>query len=97
LYHEKSQNIWGTHFVKAVGGMELIALDHQEPKRQQLMPPTESKSQLPMPILTIISLFFNVELMQQSLASFELDTEKMPLGKLQREHILKASFGLIKI
>src|SRR4051812_48869796 len=85
-------------------GMDLIEMDVDDSKikTKQNLDPTESKSKLPLPIREAIGLFFDVDLMKQQLAEFEvlialiyltfsifqLDTEKMPLGKMSRRQIL---------
>lgn len=57
---------------------------------QEELNPIDSKSNLPKEILNVISLIFDLNLFKQQMQEFELDTEKLPLGKLSRAHIMNA-------
>lgn len=46
-----------------------------------------SKSKLDIRVQEIVKTFFNVQDIRRALASMEIDTQKMPLGKLSRAHI----------
>ena len=47
-------------------------------------------SKLEAPIQDLIKLIFNVKAMKKQLVEFELDLEKMPLGKLSKTQLTKA-------
>lgn len=74
LFFEKSQNRWGYDFEKVPGGMELIEMevDDNEANQIQTLDPADSKSLLPIQTRSIISLFFDIELMIKQMAEFEV-------------------------
>ena len=49
-----------------------------------------NSSKLAKPVQDLIKLIFDVKAMKQSLAEFDLDLEKMPLGKLSNEQLKRA-------
>ena len=49
-----------------------------------------SRSKLDKSIQELISLIFDIEQMKKTMIEFEIDTEKMPLGKLSRKQIESA-------
>lgn len=49
-----------------------------------------SQSNLDKAVQELICFIFDVQLMQRAMKQFELDAEKMPLGKLSKEHIAEA-------
>ncbi|KAI1724104.1 poly(ADP-ribose) polymerase, regulatory domain-containing protein [Ditylenchus destructor] len=49
-----------------------------------------SKSLLPKQIKNLIAMIFDIDAMTATMKEFEIDMEKMPLGKLSRKHILNA-------
>lgn len=51
-------------------------------------------SKLDKPVQDLIKMIFDVKAMKQSLVEFELDLEKMPLGKLSNDQLKKA-YGLL--
>jgi len=50
----------------------------------------KTKSKLKLEIQDLIKLIFNVKAMKKALVQFELDLEKMPLGKLSKTQLKKA-------
>ena len=60
------------------------------------------RSTLPKSIQELISMIFDIEQMKRTLIEFEIDTEKMPLGKLSRKQIetgysiLTEALGMLK-
>lgn len=47
----------------------------------------DNKCSLAMPVQTLITTIFDIDVMKRTLLEFELDTEKMPLGKLSKRQI----------
>ncbi|ODN00096.1 Poly [ADP-ribose] polymerase [Orchesella cincta] len=90
-YKEKTGNVWGTKFVKKPGCYIVLDIDYgqSEQEQKQLIPSLEN-SRLPLPVQSLISLIFDVNIMKQTLMEFELDMEKMPLGKISRKQLLEA-------
>ena len=58
--------------------------------KAESLDPSASSSKLNEAILRVLSLIFDVNLYNQQMRQFELDTDKLPLGKLSRAHILNA-------
>ena len=50
----------------------------------------KTPSKLDKPVQDLIKLIFDVKAMKQSLKEFELDLEKMPLGKMSNEQLKRA-------
>ena len=48
------------------------------------------ESKLPSQVQDLMKLIFDVKAMKKSLVEFELDLEKMPLGKLSHDQLKKA-------
>ncbi|XP_076264902.1 poly-(ADP-ribose) polymerase [Rhynchophorus ferrugineus] len=91
LYLEKSGNEWENHhqFVKVPGKMYPIDVDYGSEAAMNL-DIVESDSKLPKPVQNLVKLVFDVKQMNKLLLEFELDTEKMPLGKLSKKQIQSA-------
>lgn len=82
LYEEKTGNMWELrhNFHKIPGLMYPIDVDYGEEEKQNL-DIVESESSLPEPIQNLIRMIFDVNSMKKLMLEFELDTEKMPLGR----------------
>ncbi|XP_072398728.1 poly [ADP-ribose] polymerase [Diabrotica undecimpunctata] len=95
VYEEKSGNAWGRrhNFKKIPGRMYPIEMDYGEEEAQKL-DIVESESKLHPRVQDLIKIMFDVNTMQKLMLEFELDTEKMPLGKLSKAQIQKA-FGVL--
>ncbi|KAF5303926.1 hypothetical protein FQA39_LY01711 [Lamprigera yunnana] len=87
-YEEKSGNSWyeRENFVKVPGKMYPVDLDYGEDD-DKLQIDTDIPSKLAKPIQDLIQLIFNVDNMKQVMKEFELDMEKMPLGKLSKTQL----------
>lgn len=98
LFLEKSKNDWSERdrFVKRPGGLDLVEMEFDEKASvgKVNLNANASKSTLPMPIKEIISLFLDPKLLKDAFLEFDLDVQKMPLGKLSRNHILNA-YGVL--
>ncbi|KAI6242060.1 Poly [ADP-ribose] polymerase [Aphelenchoides fujianensis] len=94
LFHEKSLNLWCNvdNFEKHPGAMALVEMEYNPDavKLEPKLDPNESKSELPLPVREALSLFFDVEQMTRQMQEFELDTQRMPLGRLSKRTILQA-------
>ncbi|XP_022914189.2 poly [ADP-ribose] polymerase [Onthophagus taurus] len=90
LYEEKSGNQWENrnHFVKVPGMMYPIDVEYVEDNKMEI--DTEVPSKLDTPIQDLIKFIFDINSMKNVMLEFELDTEKMPLGKLSKKQIQKA-------
>lgn len=93
LYLDKTGNSWnfGKNFVKQPLKMYPIDVDYgQDENVKKLDTDSSIKSKLSVPVQDLIKLIFDVEQMKKTLLEFELDTEKMPLGRLSKKQLQKA-------
>lgn len=90
LFEEKTGNKWKNreHFVKVPGAMYPIDIDHGDEKIASL--DSDIKSNLQKPIQDLMRLIFDVSEMKKVMLEFEIDMDKMPLGKLSKKQIDKA-------
>lgn len=84
LYNEKSGNMWESRdrFVKVPGRMYPIDVDYGEEETQKF-DIVEAESKLHPSVQDLIKMIFDVNSMKKLMLEFELDTEKMPLGKFK--------------
>lgn len=96
LFEEKSGNCWQTreHFVKVPNRMFPIELDHGDEEIASL--DSDIKSNLQESIQNLMRLIFDVANMKKVMLEFEIDMEKMPLGKLSRKQIQEA-YGVLTV
>uniref|UniRef100_A0A336MUR8 Poly [ADP-ribose] polymerase n=2 Tax=Culicoides sonorensis TaxID=179676 RepID=A0A336MUR8_CULSO len=93
LYEEKTGNLWNFRhqFVKRPGKMYPIDVDYgQDDQVKKLDTESKIKSELPVQVQDLIKLIFDVEEMKKTMMELELDTEKMPLGRLSKKQLQKA-------
>ncbi|XP_031827907.1 poly-(ADP-ribose) polymerase [Nomia melanderi] len=91
LYEERTGNVWSQreHFVKVPHKMYPVDIDHGEEVSTQLLN-SDIKSNLEKPIQDLIKLLFDEANMRKVMAEFEIDTDKLPLGKITKKQIQKA-------
>lgn len=82
-YVDKSGNLWKMrdNFEKCPGKMYPIDIDYGADDNVSLETDPSVPSKLKVPIQELVKLIFDVKIMKKLMAEFELDTEKMPLGK----------------
>ncbi|KAI6172676.1 Poly [ADP-ribose] polymerase [Aphelenchoides besseyi] len=95
LFRQKSSgNEWSNveNFRKRSSGMNLIEMDFDKSQSdlKQKLDPKESTSELPLSVRECIGLFFDIEKLRMQMREFDLDTDKMPLGRLSRRVIIEA-------
>lgn len=90
LYEKKTGNQWRDreHFVKQPNLMYSIDIDHGDQEVASL--DSDIKSNLQKPIQDLMRLIFDVAEMKKVMLEFEIDMDKMPLGKLSKKQIEKA-------
>lgn len=96
LYEDKTGNLWCNrdNFQKVPGKMYPIDVDYgADDKELELN--EEIPSNLPKPIQNLVKMILDVNAMKKTMLEFELDTEKMPLGKLSKKQIDNA-FSVLK-
>ncbi|XP_026751130.1 poly [ADP-ribose] polymerase [Galleria mellonella] len=91
-YSEKTQNDWEDRddFVKVPGCYYPLDVDYgdsEETNNKSREMTIDKNSSLPIPVQKLIQRIFDMDAMKKTLLEFELDTEKMPLGKLSQKQI----------
>ncbi|XP_057321273.1 poly [ADP-ribose] polymerase-like [Microplitis mediator] len=91
LYHEKSGNHWENRdmFVKYPRLMYPIDTEDSDDSKVGTLE-SNIESKLKKPVQDLIRLIFDVNIMKKVMKEFEIDTEKMPLGKLSKKQLEKA-------
>ncbi|RZF40692.1 hypothetical protein LSTR_LSTR007983 [Laodelphax striatellus] len=100
LFEEKSGNIWELHkhFEKVPGKMYILDMDYGDHKQgNELSSLNANDSKLSKPVQELLLMLFDMNLMKKAMVEFELDLEKMPLGKISKSQILKAYSVLSKL
>ncbi|EYC34493.1 hypothetical protein Y032_0001g441 [Ancylostoma ceylanicum] len=93
LFYEKTGNAWKQKdkFTKQPGLMDLIETDFTEIEDVKTSTITPgSKTTLDRAIKDIILMIFDMEQLKKTMLGFQLDLDKMPLGKLSRKQIMSA-------
>lgn len=95
-YEEKTGNLWAKrdNFIKYPGKMYPLDVEYGDEADDAKIFESELPSKLKKPVQDLIKLIFDVSAMKQVMKEFEIDTDKMPLGKLSRKQIEKA-FGVL--
>ncbi|XP_059048332.1 poly [ADP-ribose] polymerase [Achroia grisella] len=96
-YTEKTQNNWGPgeQFTKVPGFYYPLDVDYgnsEVDSKTSLI--IDENSSLPISVQKFIQRIFDIDAMKKTLLEFELDTEKMPLGKLSQKQI-KIAYGVL--
>uniref|UniRef100_A0A1I7XLR1 Poly [ADP-ribose] polymerase n=1 Tax=Heterorhabditis bacteriophora TaxID=37862 RepID=A0A1I7XLR1_HETBA len=99
-FFEKTGNKWENrkYFRKKAGLMGMVETDYSEFENvgTEVVTPG-SKSKLHRAIKEIIMMIFDVENMKSAMQGFELDLDRMPLGKLSKKQIMSAYKVLTKL
>lgn len=89
-YTDKTENLWElrNNFVKVPGRYYPLDMDYgaEDPAASKALV-VDDKCGLPQAVQHLIIKIFDVQGMKKTLLEFELDTEKMPLGKLSKKQI----------
>ncbi|XP_006897812.1 PREDICTED: poly [ADP-ribose] polymerase 1 [Elephantulus edwardii] len=97
LYEEKTGNAWHsknfTKYPKKFYPLEIdYGQDEEAVKKLTVNPGTKSK--LPKPVQELIRMIFDVESMKKAMVEYEIDLQKMPLGKLSKRQI-QAAYSIL--
>lgn len=89
FYMEKTENPWEcrNNFMKVPGRYFPLDMDYGGDDGNTKSLAEDNKCDLPEPVQKLIIRIFDVKIMKETLLEFELDTEKMPLGKLSKNQI----------
>ncbi|XP_012286246.1 poly [ADP-ribose] polymerase [Orussus abietinus] len=100
LYEEKTGNLWTQrdHFVKVPHKMYPLDLDHgEDDENTKKLFESDIPSKLKKPVQDLIRLIFDVETMKKVMMEFEIDMDKMPLGKISKKQIQQAYAVLTEV
>lgn len=93
VYHEKTGNDFGTKkFVKQPGKYNEMPIDHEITDKKVLtqyktIEYSMSSTTLSEPVYKLMQLLFDVLELESTMISFDLDVNKMPLGKISGQQI----------
>uniref|UniRef100_A0A673I2X4 Poly [ADP-ribose] polymerase n=1 Tax=Sinocyclocheilus rhinocerous TaxID=307959 RepID=A0A673I2X4_9TELE len=93
VYEEKTGNAWASsNFTKYPNKFYPLEIDYGQDEEavKKLTASTGAKSKLDKPIQDLIRMIFDVESMKKAMVEFEIDLQKMPLGKLSKRQIQSA-------
>lgn len=93
VYEEKTGNNWGSsHFTKYPNKFYPLEIDYGQDEEavKRLTASAGTNSKLPKPVQDLIKIIFDVESMKKAMVEFEIDLQKMPLGKLSKRQIQNA-------
>uniref|UniRef100_UPI003AB0C0FC poly [ADP-ribose] polymerase 1 isoform X2 n=1 Tax=Centroberyx gerrardi TaxID=166262 RepID=UPI003AB0C0FC len=93
VYKEKTGNAWGcTNFTKYPNKFYPLEIDYGQDEEavKKLTASAGTKSHLAKPVQELIRMIFDVESMKKAMVEFEIDLQKMPLGKLSKRQIQSA-------
>ncbi|XP_062619939.1 poly [ADP-ribose] polymerase 1-like [Saccostrea cucullata] len=94
LYAEKTGNEWENRkdFKKYPNKFYPLDIDYGQEEDDSVMKLDKgsSRSKLPKAVQDLVCLIFDVESMKKTMLEFEIDTKKMPLGKLSKKQITSA-------
>lgn len=96
IYEERTGNYFAEkRFVKYPGKYYKMDIDYGEEEEVRKLSENKIKSNLAAPVQDLIKLIFDVNMMKQMMLEFDLDMEKMPLGKLSSKQI-KAAMNVLQ-
>uniref|UniRef100_A0A8C1FZI5 Poly [ADP-ribose] polymerase n=1 Tax=Cyprinus carpio TaxID=7962 RepID=A0A8C1FZI5_CYPCA len=93
VYEEKTGNAWASsNFTKYPNKFYPLEIDYGQDEEavKKLTASAGAKSKLDKPIQNLIRMIFDVESMKKAMVEFEIDLQKMPLGKLSKRQIQSA-------
>uniref|UniRef100_A0A8C8R4N6 Poly [ADP-ribose] polymerase n=1 Tax=Pelusios castaneus TaxID=367368 RepID=A0A8C8R4N6_9SAUR len=93
LYEEKTGNSWHSkNFTKYPKKFYPLEIDYGQDEEavKKLTVSAGTKSKLPKQVQDLIKMIFDVESMKKAMVEFEIDLQKMPLGKLSKRQIQSA-------
>ncbi|KAL2082174.1 hypothetical protein ACEWY4_021992 [Coilia grayii] len=93
VYEEKTGNSWtSANFTKYPNKFYPLEIDYGQDEEavKKLTASAGTKSQLAKPVQELIRMIFDVESMKKAMVEFEIDLQKMPLGKLSKRQIQNA-------
>lgn len=93
-FSEKSGNLWENrhNFKKVAGKMYPMDLTYGDEENEitSLATVGNTESKLPKPVQDLVTMLFDVDIMKKVMLEYELDLQKMPLGKISKRQIQQA-------
>lgn len=92
-YEDKTGNDWHDRdrFVKHPQKMYPIDIDHGEDAEvESKLLESDISSSLKKPVQDLMRLIFDIESMKKAMLEYEIDMDKMPLGKISKKQIQQA-------
>jgi poly [ADP-ribose] polymerase len=90
-FEEHTGNKWGVPFKKLPGKYAMIVVDYMDDEKiRQMDQKTSIPSNLQPPVQDLMKMIFDVVAMKNTMIQFELDLEKMPLGRLSKKQLEEA-------
>jgi poly [ADP-ribose] polymerase 2/3/4 len=99
-FKTKTGNVWGTkNFVKKSGKyfMSEVSYEDELKKIPDIVPIKVPDSKLDVKVQNLIKMLSDINMLKESLVSLEIDTKKMPLGKIKQTQLDKAGDVLNQI
>lgn len=90
IFKSKTGNTWGTTFTKKAGKYMLMKMEVATPE-MEIQPSTTN---LPPPVSKIIRMIASRQLMTQTMMNMNIDTQRLPLGKISKKQIHEANLIL---
>lgn len=88
LFEEKTGNIFNSGMIKKMPGKYYpVDVDFGDEKVKKIAEASNVSSKLPKATQDLVNLLFDIEAMKQTMMEFELDLEKMPLGRLSKKQL----------
>lgn len=95
-FFDKTGNYWECKpYKKIAGKYAVVDVDYTDDEKiKEMEKKSAIPSKLPIQVQDIIKLIFDVDAMKQTMMEFELDLEKMPLGRLSKKQ-LEEAYGVL--
>ncbi|XP_028171791.1 LOW QUALITY PROTEIN: poly [ADP-ribose] polymerase 1-like [Ostrinia furnacalis] len=89
IFKKKTKNLWDERkkFKKHPNFYSVVKTDHKTEKIDGVIPTQDEISSLPEPVQQLVLMIFDINTMKNVCLEYELDLEKMPLGKLSKDQI----------
>lgn len=101
-FKDKSGNQWGAPFETKPGKYDLLQMDDADADSAEVAEALAETSEhapctLPKPTQELLKLIFDTDMFNAELKRMEIDVQKMPLGKLSAQQLLKGYETLEKL
>jgi poly [ADP-ribose] polymerase 1 len=93
LFQEKTGNMFngGLPFQKVRGKYYPVEVDYDDDEKvKKIVEKSKIPSKLPPPTRDLVNMLFDINTMKQTMLEFELDLDKMPLGRLSKKQLQEA-------